>query len=324
VCFVREEVAMKFTPEDRISINHDLLYSLMTYGDDAESLGKHAPYRIGNWNSWGLAPRGILTWLVSQALNVHRLPWHPDVCQATRPYGAEEEETFRLFSEQFDSHEKVQAAVAEIRRIYDFTQDVFRRQGRSTITLKRSLADGAQGSDTEGYASRIAGCAKAAKFLGRRSFDMPSNILTSWSGGGYYGGYPVTITIEHPVENIVWCSGVIASRSNNPRGAAVEDGEWVIVDRSLTGLISIPVDAVSITAGAENRLESIYLAKERTWYATDESEQQRAERYLKSQYERLEPLNGYTLPHHHPAKLNLSWRQRIGLAWQVYQRLSGK
>ncbi|GGM32884.1 hypothetical protein ACFQDN_22735 [Pseudomonas asuensis] len=63
---------------------------------------------------------GILTWLVSQAPNVHRHPWHPDVCQANTPID-KKEETLRLLKEQFDTDEKVQVAINEIRRIYKWT-----------------------------------------------------------------------------------------------------------------------------------------------------------------------------------------------------------
>ena len=55
--------------------DHPLLYQLMTYGDGAK-----APYRITNWNAYGLVARGLLTWLAQRTFNQHRLPWHPDTC----------------------------------------------------------------------------------------------------------------------------------------------------------------------------------------------------------------------------------------------------
>jgi hypothetical protein len=313
---------VEFTGKDRITICHDLLYSLMTYGDVAKKDENHLPYKVGNWNSWSLAPRGILTWLVSQALNVHRHPWHPDVCQANTPSN-EMAETLRLLHEQFDTEGKVQAAIDEICRIYEHTQSVLKRKGLTTVTLSRSFQDEATNSMDEGYASRVAGCSQAAKSIGQSSFKMPSNILTSWCEGSGYSNYPVTITVDHPIENVIWFSDVIASRGENPQSPALESGEWIIINRSLDGLISIPTNSVMVKNWdrVKPQLESAYLAD--YGYIRNElrSDHEKAQRYLDSNSRQLEPLQGFAYPHYHPAKLPLSWAKRVALTWETYRRL---
>jgi len=313
---------VEFTGKDRITIRHDLLYSLMTYGDVAKTDENHLSYNVGNWNSWSLAPRGILTWLVSQALNVHRHPWHPDVCQANTPID-KKEETLRLLKEQFDTDEKVQVAIDEIRRIYQHTQSVLKRKGLTTVTLSRSFQDEAANDMDEGYASRVAGCSQAAKFLGQSSFEMPSNILTSWCKGAGYSNYPVTITVDHPIENIVWLSGVIASRGENPHSPAVESGEWIIINRSLDGQISIPANSVTVKNWdkVKPQLESSFLADRGYRRNEFRSDHEKAKCYLESKSGQLEPLRGFAYPHYHPAKLPLSWAKRVALTWETYRRL---
>ena len=297
---------LKFTLEDRIDINHPLLYRLITYGD-----GSDLKLPIGNWNSWSFGARGILTWLVMEALNVRRYPWHPDACQAHAPQGPELEGAFRLFEEHLPTPETVQDALDEILRFYEHTQSVFAKQGRRTLTLHRSLHDGSQG-----YATQILSMAEASKELQLDHFELPTNVLSSWSEAPGYCHYPVTIRVEYPVEDVLWGSDVIASKSWQPMKSAVESEEWVVVNRSLDGRLSIPVTGV-VTRLAPESWAPMHKCSYRSHQIRGATSQESARKYLDQQRRTLAPLKGNSVPFRHSGLLFLNWRDRLKLAIRV-------
>lgn len=284
----------------------------MTYGD-----GSDTRIPIANWNSWRLGARGILTWLVMEALDVKRYPWHPDASQAQAPVGNEADGVLKILAEHLDTPQKIQDALDEIRRIYDHTQSVFRRRGQRTVTLCRSLYDGEPKRGMDGYATRVLRMAEAAKALRKPDFELPSNVLTSWCTGGDYGGYPLTIEIEHPVENIVWGCDVISSKGVHPMLSAVESGEWVIANRSLDGRISIPVGAVRYNSRPEKCYKDFRTGRWQEDNDTPEVQQEAARHYLDKHQSMLAPVAGYAMPHHHHGLLRLNWADRIKLAMRV-------
>lgn len=305
---------LKFTSADRTDINHPLLYNLITYGD-----GSDTRIPIGNWNSWSFGARGILTWLVMDALNVKRYPWHPDVCQAHAPQGKEAKGVLRIIEEHLDSPRKIQDALDEVRRIYDHTQSVFMRHGIQSIKLHRSLYDGDVGSRVEGYggyASKILSMSEAAKELQNDRFEIPTNVLTSWCEAAEYSDYPVTIQVEHPVENIVWGSDVIASKGWHPMQSAVESGEWVVLNRSLDGRLCIPLSGV-FSRPTPSQWIPAHKHHQRLFSSEDQTSEERARQYLDHQRSNLAPLKGYTMPHYHSGLLHLNWRDRLKIAMRV-------
>lgn len=308
---MKTSAQMNFTNEDRIQISHPLLYALMTYGD-----GSATKVPISNWNSWGLGSRGILTWLVMEALNVRRHPWHPDACQASAPIEEEAAGALKILKEHLDTPYKVEIALGEIRRIYDHTQSVFKRRGIRTVQLHRSLYDGDEGGGEEGYATTILDMSRAAKRLNHEHFDLPSNVLTSWCEGAGYASYPVTIQVEHPVENVLWSSDVIASKGEKPTSSAVESGEWIVLNRSLNGLLSVPADGVIVHRNS-NLWRPSYDLEERIDSCKGLTSEERAEKYLAKQRGKLAPLKGYSIPHYRQGLLNLRWRDRLKIALQV-------
>ncbi|WP_206003778.1 hypothetical protein, partial [Pseudomonas viridiflava] len=295
-----------FKPEVRIVIDHPLIYNLITYGD-----GSALKLPIGNWNSWSFGARGILTWLVMEALKVRRYPWHPDACQANAPHRPESEEVFKVLEEHLPSPQAVQDAVDEILRIYEHTQSVFAEQGRRTVTLHRSLHDG-----PEGYASQILSMAEASKDLDLDHFQLSTNILSSWSEAAGYAGYPVTIQVEHPVENVIWGSDVIASNGFNPMQSAVESEEWIVVNRALDGRLRVPVKGV-VSKSIPEKWVSMHRHSYAPSYSNGKTKQEHARIYLDKQQRVLAPLQGSSLPFHHSGVLHLRWCDRFKLAMRL-------
>ena len=308
--------ALGFTNSDRLLIQHPAIYKMMTYGDHELHGEKRLP--IVNWNTWGLAPRGILTWLATQAMEVSRFPWHPDQCQIRPPVEDQKAGALQVLKEHFGDPALVKDGVRQMREIYEHTQAVFRRRNQKTIVLHRSFCDDTYQEDGKGYADRLLSMASAAKLLGHSSFEINTNILTSWCKGAGYGANPITIRVEHPVENVFWGSDLIASKSSRVEKSAVESGEWVIFDPSLQGRLVIPVDGVVKGKTGDDWIP-LYERSHRSSHASQplKTLTQEAKEYLQKQAEQLEPIlidKLHTYPHR---VLTLNFRQRLILALQI-------
>ena len=300
--------ASGFMACDRFVIEHPAIYKMMTYGDQEGPGSLRLP--IVNWNTWGLPPRGILTWLGAQALGVYRYPWHPDQCQVMTPLGKDKAGALTVLRDHFGTPEQVQLGVKQMQLIYAHTQAVFRRRNQKTIVLHRSFRDDLH--TVEGYADRLISQRCAALHLGLDSFQLNTNLLTSWSESDGYGGYPVTISVEHPVENVFWGSDLIASKSWHPEKAAVEAGEWVIIDRSFDGRLTVPVSGVSPGQLPVNWRPQYERGSHRTLSANGRAAA--AQAYLSAQADRLEPLQHPFPPYYPSRRLMLSFNQRLKLA----------
>ncbi|MCK9815159.1 hypothetical protein M1B35_13715 [Pseudomonas sp. MAFF 302046] len=224
--------------------DHPLLYQLMTYGDGAK-----APYRITNWNAYGLVARGLLTWLAQRTFNQNRFPWHPDTCFTEMPDKDQEEleQLRKLLADWSAERFLLEDACRVLREIYVHTQCVLASSGCTTIKLGRGLNDiDANGrlNHESGYATRMARSALAAERLNEDSFLFPTNVLSSWSQGGY-GHYPVILTMQLPIESVLWGSATVGSKDPSISSSAVEPGEWVVANFAPDALLKIPVTAVN-------------------------------------------------------------------------------
>lgn len=305
-----------FLTSDRLLIQHPAIYKMMTYGDHESPGEKGLP--IVDWNTWGLAPRGILTWLATQAMGVSRFPWHPDQCQIQPPGEDQKAGAMEVLKEHFGDPAQVHDGVRQMREIYEHTQAVFRRRNQKIIVLHRSFCDDTHSGDGQGYADRLFSMACAAEFLGLGSFEINTNILTSWCDGAGYGANPITIRVEHPVENVFWGSDLIASKSGRIEQPAVESGEWVIFDRSLHGRLTVPVDGI-VKGHMSHDWVPQYERPLRFIHASQPSKSpvQVAQEYLRDQAERLEPIQHGKLPVYRHRLLTLGFRQRLTLALQI-------
>lgn len=227
----------------RTPIRNELLYELMTYGE-----GRVNRWKIGNWNGESGFARQVLTWLAQRAFNVHRLPGHPDRSFTSTPHNAGgDHPLYSLLS----TPAAADAACSELLRLHSHTVQVLRSAGITHVRLQRAVRDidpsppeGIHLRHHSGYASRIVQMALSAKRLNRASISFPTDVLTSWSGGGY--PYPVRFSQDVPIDNIAWCSSTIEPAAGVAYQHAVESGEWVVLNRDPRGLCTVKTDDVDI------------------------------------------------------------------------------
>lgn len=239
-------IAIPGPPSDalftKLTIKNDLLYELMTNGH-----GLSEKYGFIGWpsiNGGGVGTYGLLTWLMARSLGVDRFPWYPEQRLTLTP-GSETETVQRVLAEFKSKPQFLEEVTLELQQIYRHTQSQFAQMGISTVRLVRSFSDGENYEKTahhKGFASRLVTLQKAARQLGYESFDIPFRTLSSWAKGGY-GNSTVDVALDIPVEDIVWGNATIGSRISETN--AIESEEWVVLNRTKDGVVSIPVEGIT-------------------------------------------------------------------------------
>lgn len=218
----------------------DLIYHLATYGD-----GSDESLPCTNWNQGSDTALAVLSWLATEALQVRRLPWHPDYVFTKQPPNS----YIELLKTQLLNDQEIADAISEVRRIYTNSQALLSQKYGTSKHLRRSI--GTDGRDDGGLAVLILRGQAAAQYLGLNTFDIPVNTLSSW-GGGNYSDLAIDIAADIPVADVLWTSETFPSRSERPITPAVESGEWIVVNRSLYGLMSIQTGSVTYNASGRN------------------------------------------------------------------------
>jgi len=223
------------------------LYELLTYGD-----GLPAGYRrlgLGSWNRGDDLLRTVMTYLAQRAFAIHRLPWHHDRSCTERSRDGDDGAEQRAFDFLRDAP-RLERACADLRRLQAHTQAILAAKGATHVRLRRGLVDvertgspGQRGVRLSGYATRTATLATLAQRLQRPHFDMPVDVLTSWSSGGY-SQYDVVIEHEVPIGAVLCFSAALASWAVNAPTPALESGEWVVLNRAIDGRLRLSASCV--------------------------------------------------------------------------------
>lgn len=218
----------------RFQIDDDFLYSCITYGDGIKALTD------GFTHSKGLG-YSFLVLFVRQALGLYRLPYCEDRILSHEPslrLGAQHNELVTLFS-HLDS-KRIAAICTEVRQLYEHTQAQLANAGLTHITITRRVYD----QEAAQYAQLLFSLKRAADLLGHSQVSFEMDTLNSFGDDGGYRHFPVALRIDIPVRDVLYCSNLIASRNSD--GHAVEDGEWVVLNRAIDGIVSMPTEWIEI------------------------------------------------------------------------------
>lgn len=240
------ETFMAKAKDQQFEIHDDLLYACITYGDGLEQ-----PSVKGFTVSKGGHGYPLLAFFASRALDLYRLPFCPDRTYEWPPSISDRagHELQAALSELSPS--RVESICAELKSLYEHTQRMLRDAGMASVRLKRNITDVTGGSTRQkaGYAELLFKLKEACVILGRESLRFEMDILNSYGDDGGYSHHPVALRHEIPAEDILYCSNFIRSRENNLYGQsldAVEDGEWVVINRATTGVVELPTTAIEL------------------------------------------------------------------------------
>lgn len=179
----------------------------------------------------------LLTYFTSRTLNIHRIPFCLD--RIYQKYVSHVGEYDIKILENL-TQARVDAICNELKGLYLHTQQKFRYAGIETVNLRRQI---------NYHSGEMIDLLKSAKLLNLTSIDIEMDTLNSF---GESDEYPKDfyIDMEIPVDNVLYCSVLIDSEHCS--GPLVEEGEWVIINKSPTGVITIPLKAIHVKREASS------------------------------------------------------------------------
>ncbi|HBL23626.1 MAG TPA: hypothetical protein DDZ40_05865 [Deltaproteobacteria bacterium] len=225
----------------RFSIEDDLLYSCITYGDGLETKDVD-----GFTHSKGLG-YALLVFFAKQALGLYRLPFCEDriLSDWMSPSSQINERLTRIIQQLTPG--RISTICSEVSRLYEHTQRQLSNVGVKSVTITRRVHDVAswQNPERQLYSSLLFTLKRAAELTGRDKVSFEMDTLNSFGDDGGYRHFPVTLRMDVPAEDVFYCSNLVASRKGHQKHS-VEEGEWVIINRAPNGIVSIPVTWIEI------------------------------------------------------------------------------
>lgn len=213
---------------------------------DCIGIGSGASRGISGFNYGKGLGSALLSYFTAQALSFSRLPFCED-----RIYSH-----YMTHRNNFDDEvlseidiEAVKEITDELRQLYEHTQNKLKEAKLSKVRLKRNIH--LSGSNINGYANNEANYAagiielvEASKKLGQSTVKIEMDTLNSYtdSQGDYSHLGDVVIETEIDAEDILYCSNLV---DQNGVTKLVESAEWVVVNKSPTGVIELPIEAIS-------------------------------------------------------------------------------
>lgn len=219
-------------------IKNDLLFDCIGFGR-----GHGIAHKVMGFNCSKHLGYVLLTYFASKALGFRRLPFCED-----RIY------TSHLFKSDYDNNlisnltaEAIDEVCYELNSLYVHTQKSLTRAGLTHIAIRREIK-----SDERGYVETFVRLKKCADMLNLPSINIEMDTLNSFGDEGLYYGH-VTLEMNVPIEDVLYCSNLIAGRTGEL--LPVETGEWVIINSSPTGVVSIPTESVKINESMWKNIE---------------------------------------------------------------------
>lgn len=234
----------RYVPDFKVTKQTDIFKSLnitpYQIKDDIlfDCIGLGRASRFEGFNRGKLFGYALLTYFVTTALNFRRMPFCED--RIYRSHFYDTKKYADVLSEL--NPQRIQNICDELSEIYQFTQDALRRTGLSHVRLRREIKIIGQDQYNQSQAEHIIKLKEAASVLGIEYVDVEFDTLNSFGDQGAYVT-DIRLELEIPIEDILYCSTLIGNRSAGSR--TMESGEWVIINRSPTGIVRLPVDAIS-------------------------------------------------------------------------------
>jgi len=234
-----------------------------------------------------------------RALNIERLPWMADWPFSFIKY---DEKYFVPILNYMQTHPAVvEDACNELAAIYKHTQKFYDK--KKFIKLGRGYRGSDKTFTEEGdYAKEIYRHAVAARMLDIPEIEVPQDVITSWGHTSQYSNYIVGIDMDIPVKDILLSSDVIAPRKNEIQRAAIEPGEFLILNRNWQGLFKVNADSVKTLSG---------------FNVKEPENKDEAKRILSRPLPAYRPMSNYTMRTLPPSKAPQTFKSRLTRSWKI-------
>jgi hypothetical protein len=208
-----------------------------------------SPNRVQGFNSDKAFGYALLTYFASIAIGFRRVPFCEDRIY-TNYLGHKNDEYTDVLSHL--SQDRIDKIVEELQALYAHTQEALERVGLKSVNLRREIKhiksngfDSSYRGSASGYAETLVMLRKSCDILGLPNFQIEMDTLNSFGDEGLYVS-EVRIELSVPAKDIFYCSELIG---NHPRELrTVESGEWVVINRSPTGVVTLPATSVVINS----------------------------------------------------------------------------
>ncbi|MGP2862769.1 hypothetical protein ACTVMW_11710 [Serratia bockelmannii] len=177
----------------------------------------------------------LLIYFTSRALNISRIPFCEDRIYNGFHFRNKHEDEILLSLDE----ERVNEICSEIREIYKHTQRCLQQAGLDNVKLRRELS----GQNTSTYIEHLMLRKAASETLGKDHLHIEMDSLNSFGDASEYLGL-ISLQLEIPAKDILYCYKLI--ESEHTKSWLVEPGEWVVLNRSPTGVVKLPTSSVLV------------------------------------------------------------------------------
>lgn len=198
----------------------------------------HDPERVSGFN-YGKNTFGyiLLSYFTARALGFKRLPFCEDRIYASALKSDADSKTL----EKLDG-KRVESICNELTSIYQHTQTKLKRAGSLTVNLRREIRNV---NSNDGYVETLIRLKKSADLLNLKEIQIEMDTLNSFGDEGHYRDCNgVSLELQIPIEDVLYCSNLIENTEGEYQSKNVETGEWIIVNRSPNGVVSLPTSSI--------------------------------------------------------------------------------
>ncbi|MDF9399061.1 hypothetical protein [Vibrio sp. 1180_3] len=186
----------------------------------------------------------LLVHFVSLALGVNRLPFCKDRIEAE--YLSDGKiRNLKLILKTLNEHE-LQSIINDVRLMYKHTQTQLLSMNIKSVRLRRNISIKERSdNNNSNYAHSLFRYLQAKKFLGHKTVEFEMDVLNSFteSTGEYSHLGDIIVDLDIDAVDVLFSSNLITSPHHNQ---LIESNEWVILNRSPNGLVTIPADDITI------------------------------------------------------------------------------
>ena len=227
--------------DSKFQLTSELLSACIGYGSHIEPYGFITGFSGKKRNGYAFLLR-----LMSRAFDVNDVP-------------IDDDRIYTRYSNEVDafiaslSKSQLNEIAGELKYIYLHLQGIFNDAGVTHIKLRREIGPkelprqkinevtvSSHFSERLNYSDLLMLYKSAADLLGKEKIPVHMDVLKSFTDTNDKGGYgSISIELSIPAEDVLYSYLIFPSRQ-------MEGEEWIIMNRSLTGVVEIPASSIII------------------------------------------------------------------------------
>lgn len=233
------EIFQNIKDDQKFHISDDLLFECVGLGCG----NWHQPNRVQGFNSGKAFGYALLTYFSSVALGFRRLPFCEDRIYTN--YFDQTQEYKDVISQLSPS--RIEKITDEMLRLYEHTQASLKRVGLDEVNIRREIKKSVHNGQRseQGYAETLVMLRKSCDILNLPEFEIEMDTLNSFGDEGAYVS-EVRLELTIPAKDILYCSALVGNRDEEQN--TMESGEWVVINRSPTGLVKLSTASVLVSS----------------------------------------------------------------------------